>query len=93
MNVYDVITVVSGGVKRLQCKFHIAVMEPNGKIVRNRLAICKECCHVQKNKKLDPWKCKKCGCLLPCKARVRQEACPVDKWNAVTLTYEGEQQA
>ena len=40
-----------------------------------RLAICRECPHLWKKKI-----CKKCGCVMPMKARIKASKCPIGKW-------------
>ena len=31
------------------------------------------------------WFCKKCGCILPVKVRVKNSSCPENKWNAIKI--------
>jgi len=29
------------------------------------------------------WFCKKCGCILPVKVKIKNSECPIRKWNKV----------
>jgi hypothetical protein len=41
-----------------------------------RLAICEECPHLLNLTK----QCKKCGCVMPLKVKLKEAQCPVGKW-------------
>lgn len=51
-------------------------------IYTKRIEICKQCEH------LKIAICSQCGCVMPMKARVSANFCPLDKWKAVEETFE-----
>lgn len=46
------------------------------RIAVDRMKICLQCEHFFKPTK----QCKKCGCFMPIKVRLRSHKCPVGKW-------------
>jgi hypothetical protein len=50
------------------------------KTFQKRLAVCVICPFFAKNISA----CKKCGCLMKGKARLKDAECPLNKWNKIT---------
>jgi len=48
--------------------------EPTEPFARQRIEICRQCEHYA------ALFCKKCGCFMPLKTRIRQAQCPLGKW-------------
>ena len=40
-----------------------------------RMEMCKKCPHLWKNKI-----CKKCGCVMPIKVKIKAASCPIGNW-------------
>lgn len=49
------------------------------KIAEDRLAICKACPELIKL----TTQCKKCGCFMAAKTKLKGAACPLEKWGVV----------
>jgi Fe2+ or Zn2+ uptake regulation protein len=39
-----------------------------------RIKVCRECEHYKM------FVCTQCGCIMPIKTRIKQAACPINKW-------------
>jgi len=59
------------------------MFEPDRESVE-RMKMCLQCEHFFKPTK----QCKKCGCFMPIKVRLRTHKCPVGKWGPVDNTQE-----
>ena len=44
-----------------------------------RLEICNACEHLTRYSR----QCKKCGCVVALKTKLKSEKCPIDKWNQI----------
>ena len=44
-------------------------------VVNKRNKICRECEHI-----LALYRCKKCGCFMDFKTRIKNSKCPIGKW-------------
>ena len=51
---------------------------------RARAAICNSCEHLNKTLSI----CKKCGCFMPAKVRLKWARCPINKWEVIPNTKE-----
>lgn len=45
-----------------------------------RIGICRECEHLLAHELMPPGNCKKCGCFIFLKARIKGQKCPEGKW-------------
>ena len=43
-----------------------------------RIKVCRECEHYKM------FVCTQCGCIMPIKTRIKQAACPINKWSPET---------
>ena len=59
---------------RILTGFYLAIMNRNYEISKSRMRICIACDN------RGNFRCKKCGCLLNLKTRVKDESCPLNKW-------------
>ena len=54
--------------------------DPPEPFAQTRINICRSCEHYVL------MVCKKCGCFMPAKTRIRSARCPLDKWQPVVET-------
>lgn len=47
--------------------------------MRERAATCNSCEHLNKTLSI----CKKCGCFMPAKVRLKWASCPIGKWGKI----------
>ena len=47
--------------------------------VATRISLCRSCEHLVPKINV----CKKCGCFMPAKVRLKWASCPIGKWSAI----------
>jgi hypothetical protein len=55
-------------------------------VAEQRLETCKSCKHFLKT----THQCKKCGCFMDAKVKLPNASCPINKWDAVRVSYKEE---
>jgi protein-arginine kinase activator protein McsA len=59
-----------------QAKSNAEIFWASDQLMQERISICHQCEHYFK----PTTTCKKCGCIMAVKTKLKQAACPVGKW-------------